>query len=205
MIADYRERAHEEFGRELQIWSHAYIVQGETEQDAKDFFHEYVHRQGRLGGGNQSGRDHGAEHRRPTPEMLRAMKMHFIGGWGGFALIGTKEQVVDGLAGLSALGLDGVVVSLAALHRRHADVPARDLCRCSGRPGCGKCDQVTPIRWDAFGTIETLSHVLAEEPRQFADVLVAPALRHRGRQRSEHARRQRHASAAERRRSRPPT
>ena len=46
-----------------------------------------------------------------TPEMLRAMKMHFIGGWGGFALIGTKEQIVDGLARLSALGLDGVVVS----------------------------------------------------------------------------------------------
>jgi alkanesulfonate monooxygenase SsuD/methylene tetrahydromethanopterin reductase-like flavin-dependent oxidoreductase (luciferase family) len=46
-----------------------------------------------------------------TAEMLNAMKMHFIGGWGGFALIGTKEQIVDGLAGLSAIGLDGVVVS----------------------------------------------------------------------------------------------
>jgi alkanesulfonate monooxygenase SsuD/methylene tetrahydromethanopterin reductase-like flavin-dependent oxidoreductase (luciferase family) len=46
-----------------------------------------------------------------SPEMLQAMKMHFIGGWGGFPLVGTSEQVVDGLAKLSALGLDGVVVS----------------------------------------------------------------------------------------------
>ena len=46
-----------------------------------------------------------------TPEALHAMKMHFIGGWGGFQLIGTKEQIVDGLGKLSALGLDGVVVS----------------------------------------------------------------------------------------------
>jgi len=39
------------------------------------------------------------------------MKMHFIGGWGGFQLIGAKEQIVEGLGKLSALGLDGVVVS----------------------------------------------------------------------------------------------
>jgi alkanesulfonate monooxygenase SsuD/methylene tetrahydromethanopterin reductase-like flavin-dependent oxidoreductase (luciferase family) len=43
--------------------------------------------------------------------MLQAMKMHFIGGWGGFPLIGAKEQIVEGLIRLSALGLDGVVVS----------------------------------------------------------------------------------------------
>ena len=47
-----------------------------------------------------------------VPENLRsAMKMHFIGGWGGFQLVGSKDQIVDGLAKLSALGLDGVVVS----------------------------------------------------------------------------------------------
>ena len=39
------------------------------------------------------------------------MKMHFIGGWGGFPLIGSREQIVDGLAKLSTIGLDGVVVS----------------------------------------------------------------------------------------------
>jgi dimethylsulfone monooxygenase len=34
-----------------------------------------------------------------------------ISGWGGFPLIGTKDQIVDGLAGLSKIGLDGVLLS----------------------------------------------------------------------------------------------
>ena len=111
VIADYRKRAREEFGRDLQVWSHAYIVQGETEQEAKDYFDEYVHRKGDWVAATNLVETMGLNTIGRTPEMLNAMKMHFIGGWGGFALIGTKEQVVDGLARLSALGLDGVVVS----------------------------------------------------------------------------------------------
>jgi alkanesulfonate monooxygenase SsuD/methylene tetrahydromethanopterin reductase-like flavin-dependent oxidoreductase (luciferase family) len=34
-----------------------------------------------------------------------------ISGWGGFPLIGTKEQIVDGLLTLSKVGLDGVLLS----------------------------------------------------------------------------------------------
>ncbi|MFL5103979.1 MAG: LLM class flavin-dependent oxidoreductase, partial [Xanthobacteraceae bacterium] len=44
-------------------------------------------------------------------EWLKHLKMHFIAGWGGFPLIGTKEQIVDGLAKLSAIGIDGAVMS----------------------------------------------------------------------------------------------
>jgi len=111
VIADYRKRAREEFGRELQIWSHAYIVQGETEVEARDYFDEYVNMKGDWEAASNLVETMGLNTAGRTPEMLRAMKMHFIGGWGGFALIGTKEQVVDGLAKLSAIGLDGVVVS----------------------------------------------------------------------------------------------
>jgi alkanesulfonate monooxygenase SsuD/methylene tetrahydromethanopterin reductase-like flavin-dependent oxidoreductase (luciferase family) len=111
VIADYRRRAHEEFGRNLQVWSHAYIVQGETEQEAKDYFDEYVHRKGDWAAAANLVETMGLNTVGRTPEMLRAMTMHFIGGWGGFALVGTKGQVVDGLAKLSAIGLDGVVVS----------------------------------------------------------------------------------------------
>jgi dimethylsulfone monooxygenase len=34
-----------------------------------------------------------------------------ISGWGGFPLIGTREQIVDGLLTLSKIGLDGVLLS----------------------------------------------------------------------------------------------
>ena len=111
VIEDYRRRAREEFGRELQVWSHAYIVQGETEAEAKDYFDEYVHRKGDWEAATNLVETMGLNTVGRSPEVLRAMKMHFIGGWGGFPLIGTKEQIVDGLAKLSGLGLDGVVVS----------------------------------------------------------------------------------------------
>ena len=42
---------------------------------------------------------------------MEHLKELFIAGWGGYPLIGTKEQVVDGLKKLSAMGLDGVLLS----------------------------------------------------------------------------------------------
>jgi alkanesulfonate monooxygenase SsuD/methylene tetrahydromethanopterin reductase-like flavin-dependent oxidoreductase (luciferase family) len=55
----------------------------------------------------------GAEiNKRDYPEARRnAMAEMMISGWGGFPLIGTKEQIVDGLATLSKIGLDGVLLS----------------------------------------------------------------------------------------------
>ncbi len=111
VIADYRKRAREEYGRELQVWSHAYIVQGETEAEAKSYFDEYVHQKGDWEAASNLVETMGLNTVGRSQDMLRAMKMHFIGGWGGFPLVGTNEQVVDGLAKLSVLGLDGVVVS----------------------------------------------------------------------------------------------
>ena len=111
MIDDYRRLAREEYGRELQIWSHAYIVQGETEKEAKDYFDEYVHQKGDWEAATNLVEIMGLNSRGRTPDQLRAMKMHFIGGWGGCPLIGTKEQIVDGLATMSRLGLDGVALS----------------------------------------------------------------------------------------------
>ncbi len=110
-IESYRRHAREQYGRELQIWSTCYIVQGETEQAAKDYFDEYVHQKGDWEAATNLVETMGLNSQGRPPELLQKMKMHFIGGWGGYPLIGTKEQVVDGLAMLSKLGLDGVVTS----------------------------------------------------------------------------------------------
>ena len=45
-IDAYKDLARREYGREIQVWSHAYIVQGETEAEAKSFFNYYVHEKG---------------------------------------------------------------------------------------------------------------------------------------------------------------
>jgi alkanesulfonate monooxygenase SsuD/methylene tetrahydromethanopterin reductase-like flavin-dependent oxidoreductase (luciferase family) len=46
-----------------------------------------------------------------SPKDLQAAKTRLITGWGGYPLIGTKEQVAQGLLTLSNMGLDGVVLS----------------------------------------------------------------------------------------------
>ena len=111
MVESYREHARKEHGREIQIWSTCYIVQGETEQEAKDYWNEYIHEKGDWEAATNLVETMGLNSQGRTQDMLRAMKTHFIGGWGGYPLVGTKEQVVDGLAMLSRIGLDGVVAS----------------------------------------------------------------------------------------------
>jgi dimethylsulfone monooxygenase len=44
-------------------------------------------------------------------ETLRAMKIHFMAGWGGYPLIGTSEQIVEGLETVSRMGFDGTLIS----------------------------------------------------------------------------------------------
>jgi alkanesulfonate monooxygenase SsuD/methylene tetrahydromethanopterin reductase-like flavin-dependent oxidoreductase (luciferase family) len=46
------------------------------------------------------------------PALMEGMQARLIAGWGGYRLIGTREQVVDVLASLSRDGLDGVLLSL---------------------------------------------------------------------------------------------
>jgi alkanesulfonate monooxygenase SsuD/methylene tetrahydromethanopterin reductase-like flavin-dependent oxidoreductase (luciferase family) len=111
LIESYRKHAREEYSRELQIWSTSYIVQAETEQEAEDYRDEYIHRKGDWEAATNLIETMGLNSQGRSPELLRSMKTHFIGGWGGYPLVGTKEQVVDGLATMSRMGLDGVVVS----------------------------------------------------------------------------------------------
>ena len=111
LIESYRRHAREEFGRELQIWSTTYIVQGPTEREAKDYYDEYIHRKGDWEAATNLVETMGLNSQGRSPELLRAMKTHFIGGWGGYPLVGTKEQIVDGMTMMSKLGLDGIVVS----------------------------------------------------------------------------------------------
>jgi len=46
----------------------------------------------------------------PVP-ALQNLKEHFIAGWAGYGIVGTKEQVVDSLALLERAGFDGIVLT----------------------------------------------------------------------------------------------
>ena len=113
LVQKYKQLAREEYGREIQVWAASYMVQGETEREARDFYKYYVHENGDWAAATNLVETMGLTTGILQPEVLKAMKEHFIAGWGGYPLIGTPEQIVDGFSVLLDIGLDGTVLSWA--------------------------------------------------------------------------------------------
>ena len=111
-VAAYHKLAREEYGREMRVWSLANIVQGETEKEARDFYNYYVNDKGDWEAARTVAATMAADinERHYAPEMVKAMAERFVASWGGHNIVGTKEQVVDGLIKLSDMGLDGVLL-----------------------------------------------------------------------------------------------
>ncbi len=112
-VQAYHKLAREEYGREVRVWTNATIIQAETEKEARDFYNYYVHEKGDWEAALNVVETMAAEinQRNYPPERRRAMAEMFVSGWGGHLLIGTKEQVVDGLITLAKIGLDGVLLT----------------------------------------------------------------------------------------------
>jgi FMNH2-dependent dimethyl sulfone monooxygenase len=110
-VDSYRELARKEYGREIQVWSYAYVVQGETEQEAKAYFDEYVNQKGDWEAVTNLVDTMIANAKTLPSAVLAEMKKHFIAGWGGYPLIGNKEQIVDGLVTMQKMGLDGTLLN----------------------------------------------------------------------------------------------
>ncbi|MFZ8885963.1 MAG: LLM class flavin-dependent oxidoreductase [Steroidobacteraceae bacterium] len=106
-----RKLAREKFGRTMQVFGQAYIVCRETEKEAQDFVREYVYERGDWEGvrnlldvlvpNSQSALGDGWE----------SMAANLIAGYGAIPLVGTAEQIVDGLLAFSKAGLDGLTLS----------------------------------------------------------------------------------------------
>lgn len=109
-VAEFKRQAREDFGRELKIWTYAYVVQGDTEADAHAFHDHYVNTKGDWEGAANVVKGLGINSESFDPETLEALKGAFIAGWAGFPIVGTKEQVADTLIELAETGLDGVLL-----------------------------------------------------------------------------------------------
>jgi dimethylsulfone monooxygenase len=109
----YRSDARDAQGHDIQVWTNCYVVQGETEKEAKDFARHYIDENGDWEAARTLVSTLGINSASFPQEILHEMTRHFIGGWAGFPIIGTKEQIVDTLAALSNAGLDGVLLTWA--------------------------------------------------------------------------------------------
>ena len=130
--------AREEYGREIQVWTNAYVVQGETEEDAKKFFDYYVHEKGDWVAVDNLTTTLGINAQTMPPEVAHQLKAHFIAGWAGYPIVGTKEKVVDELATLVARRLRRRHSVMGEVRRADARISERSRIRWWCRRGCAR-------------------------------------------------------------------
>ena len=107
----YRNYAREEYGRDIQVWSNAYVFHGDNEADGKALWHHCVEEKGDWAGVQNMLDVMGVNSQLVPPQVLESLKKHFIAGWSGYPLVGGRHQIVDGLTLLKKAGFDGILLT----------------------------------------------------------------------------------------------
>lgn len=103
-----RDVARSDYGRDIGLMTYAFVICRDTEREADEV------RQAILDAGDWEGARNlmsvlGLQSESYSTQ-LRQFQERFVLGYGGYPIIGTPEQVVDHLGGLSAAGMDGVIL-----------------------------------------------------------------------------------------------
>jgi len=98
-------------GRESQCWIHVYVACAQSGSEAQTYLDRYVREQGDWDTAARMVSMFGIESDTLKAEDLEAFKYHFIAGHGGYPLVGTPTQIVAEIERLSALGVDGLLIS----------------------------------------------------------------------------------------------
>jgi dimethylsulfone monooxygenase len=107
----YRNYAREEYGRDIQVWSNAYVFHGDNEADGKALWHHCVEEKGDWAGVQNMLDVMGVNSQLVPPQVLESLKKHFIAGWSGYPLVGGRHQIVEGLTLLKKAGFDGILLT----------------------------------------------------------------------------------------------
>lgn len=100
-----------ENGRTAQCWIHVYVVCRPTEKEARDYLDHYVVDKGDDVAVENMLSIFGMQSETLEPAVLDAFRFHFKAGHGGYPLVGTAEQIVEQMSKLSAMGVDGMLIS----------------------------------------------------------------------------------------------
>ncbi len=125
-VAAYKHFAREEFGREVKVWTNSFVVQRDTQEEADAYLQRYaVEYEDKESVEGWLAKQ--ADQARLMPEAaLKAMRLRFAAGAGGFPLVGTAERVAERLHMLADAGLDGVLLTwvdyVDGLNRFNRDV-----------------------------------------------------------------------------------
>lgn len=103
-----RDVARTDYRRDIGLMTYAFVICRDTEAEADEV------RQAILDAGDWEGANNlmsvlGLQSESYSTQ-LRQFQERFVLGYGGYPIIGTPEQVVEQLGGLSAAGMDGVIL-----------------------------------------------------------------------------------------------
>ena len=125
-VSALRAFARSEFGRDLKIWMNAYMVIGDSREDAQRQLDHCIHEKGDFEAADNMLREMGITTQGKVAEAREGRKVHVMAGYNGFQLLGTPSEIVDDLRSLASAGVDGTLLSwpayLSGMRRFHEEV-----------------------------------------------------------------------------------
>lgn len=110
-VEGYKQMARDEFGREVQVWTHTVVVQRDTDAEAQDYLRRFSVEYEDTESVDAWMRLQGANTELMPPDVMLAMRQRFAAGAGGFPLVGTAETIAQRLEMLGACGIDGALLT----------------------------------------------------------------------------------------------
>lgn len=107
----YKRTAREQYGREVQVWTHTVVVQRDTQAEADAYLHRFSVEHEDTESVDAWMRLQGANAQVVPPEVLTPMRQRFAAGAGGFPLVGTADTIARRLEVLSEGGIDGALLT----------------------------------------------------------------------------------------------
>lgn len=106
-----RAIARQDFGRDIEVWSGVWILCRPTEEEARKEYRRILIEQGDLGIIKNLPPAVVPAFDKMPAEQADAIKARLLAGFGSIHLVGTPEQIADGLESMTQIGLDGVVLT----------------------------------------------------------------------------------------------
>jgi len=106
-----KKLAWEEYRREINTFTTSFVVCRSTEKEAWDYYNYYVRERGDDEVTDIICELFNIDTASQSKEFNKKFRENFIAGWGGWALVGTPEQVADKLIKISEAGVSGTLIS----------------------------------------------------------------------------------------------
>ncbi|KFG95212.1 luciferase [Burkholderia paludis] len=116
-IQSYRDLARKEFGRDIQIWCYAYVIQRDTLAQAERDLDYYVNQMGDEVACTNVTKEIGIESGMfKSTEDAERFRYHIKAGFAGVPLVGTPEMIVSQFQQYSDWGIDGICLTWLDYH-----------------------------------------------------------------------------------------